>query len=436
VVYPNAPAGLMFAGDDGFPNNGANTANRYNQFAPRAGIVWDPSGEGTQTLRVAGGLYYDSPKLWQYGHHMLNPPFGNTVAVTNPSLASPWASFPGGNPLPVPDPIPSNIAFPLLGTYVSMPIDIHPMQVRQWNVSYERQVFKEILLSATYLGNQTTHLWNGYELNPGVFIPGGSTTANVDARRVLNLLNPAQGRYYGSVAVTDDGGFGHYHGLTLGIQKRLAHGWSANSNFTIGKCLNNGEPTTDIGNTYPDPQDRSTNWGPCDADRHYISNTSLILQSPGFGSGFTRALTDGWQVGTVLQARTGAPLTPSTTGTLSLTGLPNQRPIVVGDPDVSDPDENRWFNTAAFAPNTPGSWGNTPKGFLRGPGFWNVDLAISRNLGVGAGKKVEVRVETFNVFNHVNFGNPNVTFGNANFGRITTTAGGPRIMQFAAKYIF
>jgi hypothetical protein len=436
IVYPNAPAGLMFAGDDGFPSNGANTANRSNQFAPRAGLVWDPTGDGTQTIRAAAGLYYDSPKLWQYGHHMLNPPFGNTVAVTNPSFASPWANFPGGNPLPVPSPIPSNITFPLLGTYVSMPIDIHPMQVRQWNVSYERQVLNDILLSATYLGNQTTHLWNSYELNPGVYIPGQSTTANVDARRVLNLLNPSPGRYYGSVAVTDDGGSGHYNGLTLAIQKRLAHGWSANTNFTVAKCLNNGEPSTDIGNTYPDPTDRSTNWGPCDADRRYISNTSLIVQSRGAGSGFVHVVTSDWQLGTVIQARTGAPLTPSTTGNLSLTGLNNQRPVIVGDPTVANPDENQWFTIAAFAPNTPGSWGNTPKGYLRGPGFWTVDLAVSRNLGVGEGKHVEVRIEAFNLFNNVNLGNPNVTFGNANFGRITTTGGGPRIMQFAAKYVF
>ncbi len=436
VTFPNAPAGLMFAGDEGFPSNGANTANRYAQFAPRGGVVWDPSGQGTQTIRAAAGLYYDSPKLWQYGHHMLNPPFGNTVAVTNPSLVDPWATLPGGNPLPVPDPIPSNITFPLLGTYVSMPIDIHPMQVRQWNVSYDRQLRRNFLVSATYLGNRTTHLWNGYELNPGVYIAGQSTTANVDARRVLNLQNPAQGRYYGSVAVTDDGGFGHYNGLVLALQKRLSQGWSANTNFTVAKCLNNGEPSTDIGNTYPDPNDRSTNWGPCDSDRHYISNTSLILQSPGLGSGLVHALTESWQVGTVLQARTGAPLTPGTTGNLSLTGLNNQRPLVVGDPALSDPDEHAWFNIASFAPNTPGVWGNTPKGFLRGPGYWNVDLALSRNLGVGTGKHVEVRWEVFNVFNHVNLGNPNVTVSNANFGRITTTAGGPRIMQFAAKYVF
>ena len=80
-TYPNAPAGLVFPGDPGFPTNGANTTNHLNQFAPRVGIIWDPKGDNVQTIRAAAGHYYDSPKLWQYGHHMLNAPFGNTVTA-------------------------------------------------------------------------------------------------------------------------------------------------------------------------------------------------------------------------------------------------------------------------------------------------------------------------------------------------------------------
>jgi len=148
------------------------------------------------------------------------------------------------------------------------------------------------------------------------------------------------------------------------------------------------------------------------------------------------ALTADWQVGTVIQLRSGSPLTPVTTGNLSLTGLNNQRTVTIGDPSLDNPTETQWFNTAAFGPNTPGSWGNTPKGFLRGPGFWNVDFALSRNLATGTAKHVELRWEVFNLFNNVELGNPNVTFGNPNFGKITSTIGGPLIMQFAAKYVF
>ena len=64
MVYPNAPVGLLFTGDPGFPDNGSNNNNRLAQFAPRAGIVWDPSGDNVQTIRAGIGHYYDSPKLW------------------------------------------------------------------------------------------------------------------------------------------------------------------------------------------------------------------------------------------------------------------------------------------------------------------------------------------------------------------------------------
>jgi hypothetical protein len=435
AVYPNAPAGLIFAGDEGFPDNGANTFNRFTQFAPRAGLVWDPKGDSVQTIRVAAGKYYDSPKLWQYGHHMLNPPFGNTVSINNPpTFANPWTGYPGGNPLPVPDPIPSNIAFPQFGTYVNMPVDIKPMDVTQWNVSYQRQFATNWMASATYLGNRTMHIWSGYELNPAIYIPGQSTTTNTNQRRLLNLLNPTEGQYYGSLATTDYGD-GRYHAILVGLQKRLNAGWSINANYTFSRCRNNAEPSTDIGNNYPDPFDRSTNWGPCDADRPHLLNGSFIVQSRGVGKGFIQVLTADWQLGTILQARSGAPLTPTTTGDLALTGLSNQRPIIVSDPDLSNRTFDRWFNTDAFVANTPGTWGNTPRGYLRGPAYRNVDMALSRNLAIGAEKHVELRIEAFNVFNRVQPGNPNVTFGNANFGRITTTEP-PRIMQFAAKYSF
>jgi hypothetical protein len=435
VVFPNAPAGLIFAGDEGFPDNGANTFNRFAQFAPRAGVVWDPKGDNVQTIRAAVGVYYDSPKLWQYGHHMLNPPFGNTVSVINPpSFASPWTGYPGGNPLPVPNPIPSTITFPQFAEYVNMPVAIRPMDVTQWNVSYQRQFATNWMASATYLGNRTTHIWSGYELNPAIYIPGQSTTGNTNQRRLLNLLNPSQGQYFGSLATTDYGD-GRYHGMLLALQKRLTRGWMMNVNYTRSECNNNAEPGTDITNNYPDPFDRNTNWGPCAADRPHLFNGSVIVQSSGTGSGLVRAITNDWQLGTIVQARSGAPLTPSTTGDLALTGLNNQRPIIVGDPNLSNPTFDRWFNTDAFAANTPGTWGNTPKGFLRGPAYWNVDVALSRNIEVGNEKHVELRLEAFNVFNRVQPGNPNVTFGNANFGRITTTEP-PRIMQFAAKYSF
>jgi hypothetical protein len=138
----------------------------------------------------------------------------------------------------------------------------------------------------------------------------------------------------------------------------------------------------------------------------------------------------------VFQARSGSPLTPSTSGNLSLTGLGNQRPILIGDPDLDNRTIGKWFNTAAFGPNPAGSWGDTPKGLLRGPAFWNIDLALSRVLRIANQQRVEVRVEAFNVTNRVHLGDPNTTLGSADFGRITSTAADARVMQFAIKYLF
>ncbi|MEY4093906.1 MAG: hypothetical protein RLZZ53_1105, partial [Acidobacteriota bacterium] len=110
-TYPNAPVGLMFKGDPGFPDNGTNNKNRLAQFAPRIGIVWDPRGDNVQTFRAGIGHYYDSPRLWAYGRHPLNPPFGNRVNAVAPTTCTinrngcainftdPWANTPGGDPL-------------------------------------------------------------------------------------------------------------------------------------------------------------------------------------------------------------------------------------------------------------------------------------------------------------------------------------------------
>jgi hypothetical protein len=480
-VYKNAPAGLVFPGDPGFPTNGANTTNSRKQFAPRAGIIWSPGGDDVQTIRLAVGKFYDSPKLWQYGHHMLNPPYGNTVTALPPTtcappnkngcpinLLNPWANTPGGDPLAAINfphqfsPVqlaPTTVQFPINGSYVSMPIEADVMRVVQWNASYQRQLRGHMLLDVTYMGNRTNGIWLGYEENPSVYIPGNcvagqyaltaagpcsnSSAANLIARRLLTLANPAEGKYFGSVAQTT-GGTGHYHGLKVTLEKRLSNGWSMSANYTRSTCINQGEPSTDIVNSFPNPTDPSTNEGPCVADRPNIFNMSAVVMSRGVGHGFVNVFTRDWTLGTVLQARSGSPLSLSTTGDSALTGLAGtETPLIVPgvDPYLASPTWNssstalQYLNMSAFAQNTPGVWGNTPKGYLRGPGFVNVDMALSRNVTVSQ-RKIELRFEVFNVFNRVNFGNPVVTLGATNAGAITTTNGDLRIMQLAVKYNF
>ena len=497
TVYTNAPVGLLFKGDPGFPTDGGNNKNQMNQFSPRVGFVWDPTGANKQTIRAGAGIYYDTAKLWETAHHMLNPPFGNSVQALAPTscanvphnpangcpldMNNPWSATPGGDPQAILShqgyPVvlaPGNVAFPQNGTYVSMPVDAHPMKQYQYNVSYQWQFLPRMLLDVTYTGNMSRHVWiPGYSENPAVYIPGNcvagqyaltaagpcsnTTTNNTRARQILTLLNPTEGLFYGNVSQAYLDGTGHYNGLKINLTRRLSKGWSTSTNYTYSKCINQGEPGTDIGNSFATPlidpytnphPDPKSNEGPCQNDRRHLFNLSSVLISPGLGHGIVRMVLKDWQLGLIVQARSGSSLTPGIQTNLSLQGG-TARPFIVPGVDPYIPANQRkwvvnngvssltWFNPAAFGPNSPGVNGDVPKGYLFGPGFWNADVAFSRNVNVSS-HRVEIRVEAFNLFNHSNWGTPNITQGSTSLtnGNVTSTSGDPRIMQFALKYNF
>jgi len=133
--------------------------------------------------------------------------------------------------------------------------------------------------------------------------------------------------------------------------------------------------------------------------------------------------------------QSGSPLTVTSGADNALTGAPGQRPIQIADATLADPTINRWFNTAAFIANPAGLWGGIGKGTLRGPINWNLDVAVSRRFQFGESRRIELRAESFNVMNRFRPNDPNTTLNSTDFGRITS-AQDPRIMQFAAKYVF
>ena len=109
---------------------------------------------------------------------------------------------------------------------------------------------------------------------------------------------------------------------------------------------------------------------------HTLINSSLLVESPRIGSALTRKITGGWQLSAIYTFSSGSPVNITSPGDLALTGLANQRAILVGDPHVDRPTIDRRFNTAAFAPNTPGVWGNAGRNSVRGPKNWNFDASL------------------------------------------------------------
>jgi hypothetical protein len=262
----------------------------------------------------------------------------------------------------------------------------------------------------------------------------------------LFLLNPAQGVYYANMTAIDDGGNGTYNGAIVSLQKRFSKNFSLSPNYTWSHCINEGEYFEAVGVflDHQDPDNRRANRGNCASDRRHSFNISAVLGTPAFQSAGLRRVASGWQLSTIVKAMSGDSFTVTSGRDNALTGTSNQRPNVVGDPNLNARTLNRWFNTTAFQPNGPGQYGNAGRGFLRGPGRFNIDAAIIRRFSIKERHNLELRAEAFNLLNHLepddpavygSFSGPTATFTSTTFGSIISAAD-PRIMQFALKYTF
>ncbi len=437
TVFSTAPAGSLYYGDPGV--NKSFTNDKWTNFAPRFGLVWNPRGDGKQTIRVGGALLYDTGQVYYSERVMTNPPFVDDTTVANPGpFNDPWRGYPGGNPFPIPSPPPSNVLFPTNAAYVVLPQHLKTMYMTQWNVSYQRQFAGNWLATVSYIGNKTTHLWLSQDLNYAVYGPG-ATTANTAQRRVLSLLNPAQGQYYGTVYQTDDGGNSGYNGLLSSVQHRFSHHYTLLANYTWSHCISEGDFAGDIaGAYYQNPTNRNADRGSCNFDYRHLTNVTMVAESPFTGANWTSRILGSWQLSPSLRVQSGAALNilAGADNSLSAENLDRVNPVSgVSGYNTDWGPQLQYFNPAAFTKNLPGTFGTLGRDVYRGPTTITVNVALVRLFHLTERFRLETRFEGFNAINHTNFSNPSVTFTSATFGRITA-AGDPRILQFAMKLTF
>jgi hypothetical protein len=462
TVFPTAPPGLFFKGDKGIPD--AMWNGKKTNFAPRVGLVWNLHGDGRDTLRIGGAILYDSTETWFNERETTNPPYGNSIDVgSTGTLTNPWVGY-GPNPFPQK---PGQAFFPTFGVYINMPIDPKPTYVSQWNITYQRQLANNWMVSASYLGNSTTHLWIALERNPAIFqgtgactiagvaYPTCSTTGNTNQRRLF-FTTPG-GNSYASVDTADDGAVAHYEGLLLSVQHRLAHNFTFSANFTDSYCLSDYDFGAALaGSTNSQLFNRHADWGPCISDTRYNFNTNLVAMSS-FKSGnvWANRLLSGWQLAPIIHASTGQPLNITSGKDNSLTGLNNDRPVqVLADVRATSPlcttatICSQWLNPLAYQQNAIGTYGNVGRNSARGPGTFNFDVGLSRQFRVSEHMSLQARAEAFNLLNHTNFvggispggtvsafATLSTNLSSASFGQ-PQSAFDPRILQFALKLFF
>jgi hypothetical protein len=456
-VYPNAPAGLYFKGDPGFPTTGSPMNNRWKVFNPRVGLAWDVDGNGSTSVRASFGIATDFTLGRQFGSGQSAPPNGFLTTVDSPAggFEDPWLGYPGGTPVPY---NPSAARFTPGAQFLPVArYDMKPPYVQSWTLSIQRQISSDWLASGSYLGSTSVHLWTLRNLNNAIYFPGspvngvctagGSTlrtnattcsaTGNTDQRRKLAVENPAEGLYYGLINSNEDGGTGSYHGMLLSIQRRAGNGTNIGANYTWSHCINNGASFShNSSGSYLDPDNRAFDRGNCDSDRRHALNLTAVASAPKFSNPTLQRVAAGWRLSGIYRFSTGSFLTLTPGTDRALNGEPDsQRPNQVLVNPYADRKSLGYLNTNAFALPAPGTIGNMSPRNIEGPPIWQFDLALSRTFQFRETQKLEFRGEAFNVTNSLIRLAPTLAQNSNTFGQINTSRPA-RIMQFVLKYIF
>jgi hypothetical protein len=399
-------------------------------------LVWDPKGDAKQTIRASFAIMHDTTELFYPERWTTNAPYVSSAQITTGQFSNPFASYPGG------DPFPGNVVFPLAGAYISVPPNLKVQYMINYNVSYQRQIKNDWLVTVNYLGSLTRHIWGSTDVNYEMYT--GSTTtstaANANNRRLTYLSNPAQGQYYGDIQQSDDGGNAEYNGLLASLNKRFSHGFTVLGNYTFSHCISSWDFAGELaGTVYQNPLNRATGErGNCGFDHRHVFNTSIVAVSPGLGTGAVKFVTTGWSLAPAVSLFTGNPIQLTDGGKdISLSGQGLDRPNVVL-PDQVYPGTRtlgEYFNPAAFAVQPAGTFGNLGRNSVYGPGQINWDMSLSRQFRFKERWRLDFRADFFNIMNHANWNNPVLTNTSSTFGQITGF-GGPRNIQFSTKLFF
>jgi hypothetical protein len=502
VTFPGSPTGWVFAGDPGIPSTLAPI--RYNNFAPRFGLAYSPAasdgllakltgGPGNTSIRAGFGLFYASFEGATSFNQIGASPFGFFYVGNSPSFTTPFldrkdsvnqmqrfpVAFPPLNASPShPD---NSINWSVLLPIASSPgINTHNRlpYAEDYELSLQRQLPKETLLTLSYVGTQGHRLLSTLEANPGnqALCQFLNNPANLAAGSPVcgpGAEDPGAGNPIVLASGVTAPGFA---GVTSFATSRLVAGFNtpgtdniqSNGYFTtIGNSGYNSFQVnlrhtskrlqTLVAYTYSKAIDDASGYGEqinpvnhaasralsaFDATHNFVVSYSYALPFDKLRG--PRQLTNGWQFSGITRFSTGLPVVIYETDDRSLLGTSYTGPIILdvdtpnytpGPLNIHNPRSGPYFNTSLFSLETLGQLGDSSRRFFHGPGTNNFDMALLKSTRLSERMNLEFRAEFFNIFNHAQFQNVQGNFNASNFG-VAQSAAAPRIGQLALKLTF
>ena len=433
--FPTAPLGVLFPGDPGIPDGIAPTI--FTNFAPRIGFAWDVFGHGKTAVRAGYGIFYAAGMANLTSNLQSQPFILDLTIFGTTNLVNPWASQ-GGEPFPYTlnsanprfvQPVSTNY----LGEGSGTPY------VQQYNFTIQQQLGGSTSLQVGYVGNASRKLFVQRDRNTPNYLPGASTSSNVNQRR------PYLPGVFGPITELETAGNASYNSLQAILNHRLSHGFSLVANYTWSRSIDilSDDPTSISNVGFVNSNNFALDRAVSNFNTPHVFSMSWVWEAPAFKHwGFVgQELLGGWQLDGIMTAHSGQPLNITSGADSNLDGNTNDRPNLLGNPALSGDRPrsqvvNEFFNTAAFSAVIAGQlYGSAGRNILSGPAAVDWDLSAFKVFVVTEHQSVQFRADFFNVFNQVNFSNPNTTLTSQNFGKITA-ASSPRILQFALKYIF
>jgi hypothetical protein len=391
-VYPNAPAGVFYYGDQGVsPNFTQNTPLAFN---PNLGVAYDLFGNGKTVFRAGAAYAYDEPNFFTQQRNQQNPPFSVNISPNTTSelcFSDPWllggtgglgCGQTGGTDV---DPFPFNpksFVFPQQAQYIVLTTHYKMPDTMQWTASIQQEIPHGWTAQIFYTGNRTQHQLASVPLSPAVYTPGvwgpagtgcgpvvttgpaavaagtlgggpagtpcsisnanlsqyksaGVKSANTQARLALTEANPAQGNLIQGATgnpslILTNQAMANYNAVTITVQHRFSTTFSLQTNYTWSKCLNDADPQGDVsGLQFSNPNNPHIDYGPCAFNIPNNFNTNVILKSQFPIRGITGYLVNNWEFAPLVRLVSGTPFTVTENQDESFTGNGGDRPNLV-----------------------------------------------------------------------------------------------------------